>query len=85
MAIIKKALVLVITFVFMGSGLVAAIEEPVKLTSGEITGTLVDNGVQAFLGIPYAAAPVGELRWQPPQQATSWKGVKVTDRHGPGC
>jgi len=85
MAIIKKALVLVITFVFMGSGLVAAIEEPVNLTSGEITGTLVDDGVQAFLGIPYAAAPVGDLRWKPPQQAIPWKGIKVTDRHGPGC
>ena len=69
MAIIKKALVLVIAFAFMGSGLVVAIEEPVELTSGEITGTLLDNGIQAFLGIPYAAAPVGELRWKPPQQA----------------
>ena len=85
MAIIKKALVLVIAFAFMGSGMVVAIEEPVELTSGEITGTLLDNGIQAFLGIPYAAAPVGELRWKPPQQAIPWKGVKVTDRHGPGC
>ena len=85
MVIVNKTLASIITLVFLGSSLAVAIEEPVQITSGEITGTLLDSGVQAFLGIPYAAAPVGDLRWKPPQPAIPWKGVKVMDRHGPGC
>ena len=75
MVIVNKTLASIITLVFLGSGLAVAIEEPVQITSGEITGTLLDSGVQAFLGIPYAAAPVGDLRWKPPQPAIPWKGV----------
>jgi para-nitrobenzyl esterase len=51
----------------------------VKIGSGVIEGKEVGS-VHAFLGIPYAAPPVGELRWKPPVRAAKWKGVrKVTD------
>ena len=39
----------------------------------------------AFLGIPYAAPPVGNLRWQPPQSPASWQGVREATSFGPAC
>lgn len=39
----------------------------------------------AFLGIPYAAPPVGELRWKPPQPAKAWTGVLKARAYGPAC
>ncbi|OGB21725.1 MAG: hypothetical protein A3I66_09620 [Burkholderiales bacterium RIFCSPLOWO2_02_FULL_57_36] len=38
-----------------------------------------------FLGIPYAAAPVGELRWKAPAPATSWSGVRDASQYGSAC
>jgi para-nitrobenzyl esterase len=54
------------------------------------TGTLSGihdgaTGVDAFKGIPYAAPPVGPLRWKPPQPAAAWKGLRQADRFGPRC
>src|SRR5262249_10645686 len=41
--------------------------------------------VRIFKGIPYAAPPIGELRWKPPQPAASWTGVKAADAYGAQC
>src|SRR5574337_957698 len=41
------------------------------------------NGVRAYKGIPYAAPPLGALRWRPPQPAAPWSGVRQTDAFGP--
>lgn len=41
------------------------------------------TGIQAYLGIPYAQPPVGELRWKAPQPLGKWKGVKSTKKFGP--
>lgn len=43
------------------------------------------SGVTVFKGIPYAAPPLGDLRWQTPQPAAPWEGVKVCDSFGPIC
>jgi para-nitrobenzyl esterase len=51
----------------------------VKLDTGYITGTVTGKPggeVQTYRGIPYAAPPVGELRWKPPQPVVSWEGVR---------
>jgi len=56
----------------------------VKTASGVVEGT-IENGVRTFKGIPYAAPPVGELRWREPQPAKSWKGTLKTDAFGPRC
>jgi carboxylesterase type B len=58
---------------------------PVAATvSGKVRG-LVAGGTDEFLGIPYAAPPVGKLRWQPPQPAAPWSGVRAATRMPPRC
>ncbi len=55
-----------------------------ELTTGTIEGEYdTRDGVQAYLGIPFATPPVGELRWQAPQPAEPWEGVKLTKAFGP--
>jgi len=60
--------------------------------SGPVTGTangpvrgLANGAVDEFLGIPYAAPPVGALRWQPPQPAARWSGVRAATQFAPHC
>lgn len=53
----------------------------VTIDSGDIEGMLSD-GVQSFKGIPYAAPPVGELRWRAPQPISKWSGVRKTTKYG---
>lgn len=43
------------------------------------------SGVREFLGIPYAAPPVGPLRWRPPQEAAPWQGVRPATQFGNRC
>ena len=53
---------------------------------GSVQGTLSSDGqVRRFLGIPYAAPPVGPLRWKPPQPAAAWDGVRSATTFGPRC
>jgi para-nitrobenzyl esterase len=58
--------------------------DPVATHSGKISGTRLVSGVRAYLGIPYAKPPVGDLRWTPPQPM-QWEGVWNADRTGPEC
>ena len=58
--------------------------DPVSTTSGAVAGTLIEDGVRAYLGIPYAEPPIGDRRWAPPQPVT-WRGVRNADRTGPEC
>lgn len=51
---------------------------------GLVRGTQA-QGVRSFLGIPYAAPPVGSLRWRPPQPATAWHGIRDATGFAPHC
>ncbi|HWR30797.1 MAG TPA: carboxylesterase family protein [Negativicutes bacterium] len=56
----------------------------VKLDSGMISGE-TDGDIHVFRGIPYAAPPVGELRWRPPQPPQPWIGIRASTQFGPSC
>ena len=56
----------------------------VGTTNGAVRGTS-SGSVNEFLGIPYAAPPVGALRWQPPQPAANWSGVRDATQFAPHC
>ena len=59
----------------------------IRVDGGLISGTLVgsDGQVRAYKGIPYAAPPVGDLRWKPPQPAKSWDDVREAHQFSPVC
>lgn len=55
---------------------------PVRTEGGLVQG-VAETGLTIYKGIPFAAPPVGDLRWRPPQPAATWDGVRVADRFGP--
>ena len=58
----------------------------IKTDKGKVEGAYtVDQKVMAFKGIPFAAPPVGDLRWKPPQPAAKWKDVRATKDFGSHC
>ncbi|MDG5498009.1 carboxylesterase family protein [Niveispirillum sp. BGYR6] len=63
----------------------AAFAQTVKVEGGVIEGKVLDSGVNAFLGVPFAAPPLRDLRWRPPQPVAPWKGTFHADRFAPMC
>ena len=58
----------------------------VRVRGGLLAGTTADRpGVRAYLGVPFAAPPVGPLRWRPPEPAAAWQGVRRADHFAPAC
>lgn len=56
----------------------------VKVQNGDLQG-VIENGVAAFKGIPFAAPPVGALRWRAPKPAAAWQGVRAANAYGSAC
>jgi para-nitrobenzyl esterase len=56
----------------------------VTVEGGVVRGTFA-HGVYAFRGLPYAAAPVGNLRWRPPRAPAAWDGVRDVTQYGASC
>jgi para-nitrobenzyl esterase len=75
---------LALAFAVALSGLAFAAEDTIKVDGGLISGTAAD-GVRSFKGIPFAAPPVGELRWKAPQPVAAWEGVRKCEAFGPEC
>ena len=69
----------------LSSSLFAAADVVVEIESGQIAGAVLENNVREFLGVPYAAPPVGDLRWKPPAAATAWSGLREAKTHAPAC
>lgn len=57
----------------------------VETSIGKLEGLRNEHGVLSFKGVPYAAPPVDELRWQPPQPPKPWAGVRPAHEYGPVC
>lgn len=73
----------VVCFAQMAS---AAWKEPIQVEGGLVSGTPAWGwGVRLFRGIPYAAPPVGDLRWRPPQPVIPWQGVLAADHFSFAC
>ena len=56
----------------------------VKINGGLVEGTF-ENGITIYRGIPFAAPPVGDLRWRPPQPVKNWEGILKADTFAPAC
>lgn len=79
----KKRSVLIAVFAWFVAGQSFAQQPaPVKVQEGMVQGT-VEDGLTVYRGIPFAAPPVGDLRWKAPQPAAKWEGVKQTTQFGP--
>jgi para-nitrobenzyl esterase len=59
-------------------------DAPVRVEGGLLTGS-VEGDVVSFKGIPYAAPPVGNLRWRAPQPVRPWQGVRQANSYGHDC
>jgi len=62
----------------------AAMSDPVKTDGGLVQG-MAEGDLTVFKGIPFAAPPVGELRWKAPAPVDKWSGVKKTTAFAPAC
>lgn len=83
----------VMLFAALGIGIAAVsrvsamIPDQVKIETGAVAGVTgtVQPTVRIFKGIPFAAPPVGDLRWREPKPAATWDGVFKADAFGPSC
>src|ERR1035437_1569855 len=55
-----------------------------EIDSGKLQG-IYEDGLYVFKGIPYAAPPLGDLRWMPPKAVKPWAGIRQADKFGPIC
>ncbi len=71
---------------FLFASCAPTLTDPIKLESGRVSGVASSDGaVRVYKGIPFAAPPVGDLRWKPPQPVEPWEGVKRCEQFGPRC
>jgi para-nitrobenzyl esterase len=85
----KYRLLTLIATLILGLGaqmLVAQNDLLVNTAQGAVKGKTINNArVKAYLGLPYAAPPVGELRWRAPQPPVKWSGVRDATTYGAHC
>ncbi len=80
----KNITLLIAMFIMFVSGYsIAQQPSPVKVQDGLLQGTFED-GLAVYKGIPFAAPPVGDLRWRAPQPASKWEGVREATKFAPG-
>ena len=70
----------------LAAPLCAALSGPARIETGQLEGAPSSApGITVFRGIPFAAPPVGDLRWRAPQPPAKWSGVRKAAEFGPGC
>ncbi|MFL6415812.1 MAG: carboxylesterase/lipase family protein [Bryobacteraceae bacterium] len=81
-----KGALLTIALAVTATTMYAGLPTQIQTQSGLVEGmSSADNKVQVFEGIPFAAPPVGNLRWQSPQPVSGWEGVRKATAFGPRC
>jgi para-nitrobenzyl esterase len=78
----RTLLVVMSAMVAAGSG-IAQQPAPIRIEGGLVQGTSEDE-LAVYRGLPFAAPPVGDLRWRAPQPAAKWEGVRQTTNFAPG-
>lgn len=85
-----RAITLTICFGIFGAALATqaptTITDPVRVELGLVSGSAGRNpDVRVYRGIPFAAPPLGDLRWKPPQPAATWPGIRQATQFGNAC
>src|SRR6476659_907068 len=80
-----RLLIVILVLLFTSLRGSALGQTKVKIANGYLEGTVDNTRVRVFKGVPFAAPPVGELRWQEPQQVKDWQGTRKADQFGPRC
>jgi para-nitrobenzyl esterase len=85
--VLKAASMLAIAALALGASTIAHADSlTVKTEQGKVRKKTINDGkVQAFLGLPYAAPPVGDLRWRAPQPPAKWNGERDATKFGAHC
>jgi para-nitrobenzyl esterase len=80
----REVLVMLVACQAIGWASFSSAQDIVSIDTGRLQGS-TQAGVVSFKGIPFAAPPVGQLRWRPPQPAASWHGVRHATQFGHDC
>ncbi len=76
----------VLICLYVAAAASAAITQPVRVTGGLVSGVPAkDASIRVFKGVPFAAPPVGDLRWRAPKPVVAWQGVRKADHFGDSC
>lgn len=83
----KKSISTLAFIALLGSGLEGSgwAADRVQTVNGVVQASAPQGGVRVFRGIPYAAPPVGALRWKEPQPVKNWRGTRPAAAFGPRC
>src|SRR5579862_4993700 len=83
----KVACAMTMTALVIGLSTMASADPlKVKTDQGKVQGKTINDGkVRAFLGLPYAAPPVGDLRWKAPEPVAKWKDTRDAAKFGAHC
>jgi para-nitrobenzyl esterase len=76
---------MVVSFALAAQAINAADPPSVSVTGGQIQGAVLERGGAVFKGIPFAQAPVGDLRWRPPAPVKPWTGLRDATAFGSAC
>jgi para-nitrobenzyl esterase len=82
--IMRRAFALAAVLLAALPAIAAPLTSPVTVTGGKIVGVQTGD-VKTYLGIPFAAPPVGPLRWKAPQPVVPWQGVKEASSFSAAC
>ena len=81
-----RLLFVVVMLSMVIGGCTPSLRDPVEVDGGRVAGVRApDSRVRSYKGIPFAAPPVGDLRWRPPEPVIPWEGVKQADSFSDAC
>ena len=81
-----SVIALAVIAAFAAASPAGAEDAPVRVAGGVVSGAPGrDPAIRVFKGLPFAAPPVGDLRWRAPRPVVAWSGVRKADQFGANC